>query len=119
MRGPKRHRLARITTLGVVAVAIGAHAGQAAFPDGDGATPDVDVRVVRLEPAAFRTALPAQAGMSSATARPAREFDPSGGFDWADAGVGAGIGLGAAGLAAGALLTARRALRSNRPAASR
>jgi hypothetical protein len=104
MKGKTRQQLA-VAGLVVALAAIGAPAGQAAFPDGDSPVSATEARVVSLaqrvrsEPAP--PALP-----------PGFTFEVVlSTFDWADAGIGAGIALGAAGLLAGGVLVIRRGQR--------
>lgn len=101
----KRTTRQRTATAGLVLTlaATGAPAAQATFPDGDSPVSSTQARAaalaerVRTEPAP--PAIDTSFGLDVV----------AGGFDWADAGIGAGIALGAAGLLAGSVLVVRRA----------
>lgn len=96
-----------MTTVGLaigLAAAL-APAAQASFPDGDapvargnGGGPGLAERT-RIEPRVPAEAIPAT---------PAATAEPVGGFDWADAAVGAGVALGSSVLVGGTLVAIRR-----------
>jgi hypothetical protein len=105
-----RYRTARVAALTVAIAAIGAPAAQAALPDqgrgasmGDPVTPGL-ANKVRHEPQP-------PTGVSFETDS---VLSVPGGFDWADAAVGAGIALGATALLGGALVVVRRSGQRNR-----
>jgi hypothetical protein len=95
-----------MTLLGLTVAALSAPAGQAAFPDFDGdeapAPPQLADRV-RHEPAP-----PPAEGAIEATG-PAQTITGSNGFDWADAGIGAGIALGGMAFLGGGVVAVKRA----------
>jgi hypothetical protein len=104
MKGKTRQQLA-VAGLVVALAAIGAPAGQAAFPDSDSPASPAAERVV---PLAQRVR--SEPGPPALPPGFTVELVPST-FDWADAGVGAGIAVGVAGLLAGGVLVVRRGQR--------
>lgn len=103
MRTATRHRMTTVALAIGLAAAI-APAAQANFPDGDGPVasdggPGLAERA-RIEPRLPAEAIPAP---------PAAVLEPvSGGFDWADFAVGAGVALGGTALVGGTLVAFRR-----------
>jgi hypothetical protein len=99
----------QMATAGLVLAlaAVGAPAAQAAFPDGDSPSPTRAQAVVLAERVRTEPAPPAIETSFSLDA-------VAGGFDWGDAGIGAAIALGAAGLVAGSVVVVRRSGDRNR-----
>lgn len=102
MKGTTKQQMA---TAGLVLAlaAMGAPAGQAAFPDGDSPSSPTQARAVGLAERVRTEPAPPAIDTSFSLDVVA------GGFDWGDAGIGAAIALGAAGLLAGSILVVRRA----------
>lgn len=115
MKSTTRHRVAT-AGLALALAAIGAPVAQATFPDGDSPVPAGAPH--EQSPGRSTQARGAALGERVRTepAPPVIDtsfsLDTAGGFDWADAGVGAGIALGATGLLMGSVLVVRRAGRN-------